>query len=605
MPLARLASRWFFVAIAAIAATAWTAPARAEGKWLEWHETSSDLRLIVAEDGTAQVERQVRVRVVAGPIRSLDVGTIDKGVVPAPTVELLTDAGDALGAHVEVGQQTVAVAVVGGAGNAVDPNANEEPMRVVVDQPEKGLKRGAYRAILRYGVDLVGTHRLTRDQSLFRLAWKASPSPEGHDASRAVFELPAAPTEPRVADPTSTTVSALERVPTMDRITLTRAHVGKSEAVSWEIRLDPRALPKATSPELRPPPPPAPKPENERSPFRVAVFAAAAAYAMLVALVARRRELARHVRNAHVVPLVAAPGFVRLYVAPVLAGAGVILVAFEHALAAGALAATAMALLVERSLRTRPRVRGPGAWRRLAAAPQEAERDLDQASLRGARIVLGTYVALATALYVVGRDAFGGLSLAVPLFALVPFPALLVDAFGARSFDAEARRVLVDVACALGVGAHVRMQLVARVPDGVDAPDEVRLEVAPLEPLPGLVAIEVACVAYRHLTGTAVFPEVLVRVTDGSHAHAKILAEQGASVLVPGRKPGERVLLVVPDGRKISAAASCVTRLAERLTDHRKEAVSGEARPKPKVERRVPPDQRLPLREKTTIVCAP
>jgi hypothetical protein len=243
-------------------------------------------------------------------------------------------------------------------------------------------------------------------------------------------------------------------------------------------------------------------------------------------------------------------------------------------------------------------VRGPGAWKRVADAPSQKDAD----PVRGARVILVAYLALVLALYLVARNAFGGLALAVPLFALVPFPALLVDAFGARSFEAEARRVLVDVACALGVGAHVRMQLVARVPDGVDAPDEVRLEVSPLDPLPGLVAIEVACVAYRHLTGTAVFPEVLVRVTDGSHAHAKILSEEGARALVPGRKPGERVLLVVPDGRKVSAAASCVARLAARLTDQRREAKPNAAVAK---ERRIPLDQRLPLRDKTTIVCAP
>jgi hypothetical protein len=595
-------SRWLLVGLAALCATAVDPnDARAEGKWLEWHESSSDMRLVVAEDGTAQVERQVKVRVVAGPIRSLDVGTIDRGVVPAPTVELLTDAGDALAAHVEVGQQNAVVAIVGGAGAQPDPNAaaTEEPMRVVVDQPEKGLKRGVYRAIMRWSVDLVGTHRLTRDQSLFRLTWKTPPSPEGHDAVRCIFELPAAPTEPRVADTTSTIVTSLERVPTMDRITLTRAHVGKSEAVSWEIRLDPRALPKATSPELRPPPPPPTKHENERSPFRLAIVGVGLAYAFLVALVARRRELARSGKGAHVVPLAPAPAFARLYASPVLAGAGVVLVAFEHALIAGAFALVAMTLLVERTLKTRPRVRGPGAWKRIANAPSREDSD----PVRGARIVLLAYVALAFALYLVARNAFGGLALAVPLFAIVPFPALLVDAFGARSFEAEARRVLVDVACALGRDSeHIRMQLVARVPEGIDAPDEVRLEVSPIEPLPGLVAIEVACVAYRHLTGTAVFPEVLVRVTDGSHAHAKILSEEGARALVPGRKPGERVLLVVPDGRKVSAAASCVSRLAARLTDKRREAKPSVAVTK---ERRIPLDQRLPLREKTTIVCAP
>jgi hypothetical protein len=534
-------------------------PARAEGKWLEWHETASDVKVTVAEDGVAQIERAVKVRVVAGPIRSLDLGMIDRGIVPAPTVDLTTESGDSLGAHVEVGvtattPKPLDIPPV----DAKPTDVPEEPMRVVVDQPEKGLRRGSYRITMHYSVDLVATHRLTRDKSLFKMAWRTPPSAEGHDASRVIFELPAAPTEPHLADLASTMVSNLERLPTVDRLTLTRAHIGKSEVVVWEIRVDPRALPKATSPELRPPPPPAVKPNEDRSPVKLALFAVAAAWALFVGVLANRRE---RTCGAHTKPLVPAPAFVRLYVAPLFVLGGSLLACFEQPAAGTCLFALSMLLLSERTVREVLRARGPGKWVSLTRAPRDRATPV-----RAARVFLGFYVAFVAFGYAVADRLTGGLALAVPLAALVPMPMLLSAAFRADSFDVQAEELLAKVAARVpAFGLHP--SLTGRIPDGTEEPDELRLAIEPLTPMPGLLGIEVAVARYSHLTGVAALPEVWVRVMEGTHAHAKL--QQRSAAFLPSRRPGERVQRLVPDGLSIDSTVRLLSSLTTHLQDQR------------------------------------
>ncbi len=554
-------SRPFVVAIVlSIGALLAPASARAEGKWLEWHETSSDMKLTVAEDGTAQVERLVKVRVVAGPIRSLDLGTIDRGIVPAPTMDLTTEAGDSLGGHVEVGQ-TIATQKGVDFAPAMDAKATdlpEEPMRVVVDQPEKGLRRGSYRVTIRYAIDLVGTHRLSRDKSLFRLAFKSSPTPEGHDASRFVFELPAAPTEPHLAELGSTVVTNLERLPTIDRLTLTRAHIGKSEAVTWEIKVDPRALPKATSPELRPPPPPPVKGGEDRSPVKLALFAAAAACALFVGVLANRRE---RTCGEHTRPLIPVPAFVRLYVAPLFVLGGALLACFEQPAAGTCLFALATLLLSERTVRTASKARGPGKWVTLPYGPQSRAR-----SVRGSRMLLGVYLAVVALGYAAAERVAGGLALTVPLTALVPMPMLLSAAFRADPFDVQAEELLARVAARIPAYG-LTPSLSGRIPEGRDTPDELRLGVEPTEPMPGLLAIEVAIAKYPHLTGVSALPEVWVRVMEGTHAHAKL--QQRNAAFLPGRRPGERVQRLVPDGLSLDSTVRLLSSLTTHLKDHR------------------------------------
>jgi hypothetical protein len=566
-------------------------PARAEGKWLEWHESSSDLKVSVAEDGTAQIERQVKVRVVAGPIRSLELGTIDRGIVPAPTVDLATESGDSLGAHVEVGA-TSATPKAPELAPLAEPKPSdvpEEPLRVVVDQPDKGLRRGSYRVTLRYGVDLVATHRLTRDKSLFRLAFKNPISPEGHDASRCIFELPAAPTEPHLADLGSTMVAALERLPTVDRLSLTRAHIGKGEAVTWEIKVDPRALPKATSPELRPPPPPPGKGGEEKSPVKVAMFAVAAVCALFVGILARRREDACGV---HTLPIVPAPAFVRLYVAPLFVLGGAMLACFEQPAAGTLLFALATVLLSERTARTRSRARGPGKWVTLGREPR-----MSPSRIRGARLTLGVYAAVVALGYAVAERVLGGLALVVPLTALVPLPMLLLAAFRADSFQVQAEELLCMIAKrtpSLGL----EPSLTGRIPEGTAEPDELRLSVEPSEPLPGLLSIEVAIAEYAHLTGTAALPEVWVRVMEGTHAHAKL--QQRSAAFLPGRRQGERVQRLVPDGLSVDSTVRLLSSLTTHLHDQRHAAIR--VKDDRRTERRAPPS---PVADKAMPVLQP
>jgi len=107
---------------------------------------------------------------------------------------------------------------------------------------------------VKYRLDLVALKLLVRDGAMWRLSWVAPPSPEGHDGARVVFEMPAAPTEPRLASPeqAATTLATLRREPDKDELELVRAHVPRGEAVTWSARVDPKAFPRVVSPELRP-----------------------------------------------------------------------------------------------------------------------------------------------------------------------------------------------------------------------------------------------------------------------------------------------------------------------------------------------------------------
>src|SRR6202035_2950345 len=92
---------------------------------------------------------------------------------------------------------------------------------------------------------------------------------DGFDASKTVFELPAAPDAPVavLADTGAvddSVVASLRRDPGSDVLELVRPHVARGEAPVWTLRVDPRALPLVADATLRPPSEAKPPAEPDR-----------------------------------------------------------------------------------------------------------------------------------------------------------------------------------------------------------------------------------------------------------------------------------------------------------------------------------------------------
>ena len=536
--------------------------------WEEVHQTSDDVRVTVGADGVAVVQHHLRFRIVAGHFKTLDFTGVE------PTAELVTE--------------TTALAEKGGELPAhVTPNPKTPgAVKIAFDEP-KGIGRGVYVLDVSYRLDLVATKMLVRDGAMWRLAWTAPPSPEGHDGARVVFDLPSAPTEPRLASPeqAATTLATLRREPERDELELVRAHIPRGETVTWSARVDPKAFPRVTSPELRPPVTAmaAPSPVPNHVPLvLIACALAAIAGAFATALGMKQGFVARACASASVRARPLLP--LRWGLGPFVYGT-----AASGALAAllwgtpaygAALVVVAMVLAAHRSPAPITRPRGPGRWQPIAdsevlvarkrdAMPGDA---LDVGMRAGKLTALAVVVVLATTAFVL-RTRVAGAAIAIPLVsaALVPLfvtgtraqlprsPAELAALVLAPARDALAR--LVDL-------AHVDVRCLARFREGTTSYDEVRLSCAPADRIPGLRSIELA-LATLEPAAHAALPEVLVRFDDASEAASKIAQLAPGIRVVTGRGPDEKVLRLAPRAPTPAGAARLLARLASDLEGRR------------------------------------
>ncbi|MGH7435303.1 MAG: hypothetical protein ACRENE_06485, partial [Polyangiaceae bacterium] len=203
--------------------------------WQETHEAGDDLRVRVEADGTAAVRDLVKWRVVRGPVKQVDLVNVDPGATLEPDVTITAEDGRRTTGHLV--------------------RADDRTVRILVDQP-KSLMRGTFIFETRWKVDLVATHAVAFDGSSWRLTWSAPVASDGIDASRTVFDFPAAPEEPRpiLADTGAvddTAVATVQREEGRDALELVRPHVARGESASWTVRVDPRALSKIDDPALR------------------------------------------------------------------------------------------------------------------------------------------------------------------------------------------------------------------------------------------------------------------------------------------------------------------------------------------------------------------
>jgi hypothetical protein len=109
----------------------------------------------------------------------------------------------------------------------------------------------------------------------------------------------------------------------------------------------------------------------------------------------------------------------------------------------------------------------------------------------------------------------------------------------------------------------------ARVPLGATDPDELRLLALPRAALPGLLAIELGIAWERTPTAWAPRFEAMVRVHEGTDAQGRLALVAPFRRAFTGRRPEERVFVLLPRMPSIQAARALVVRLARELTDRR------------------------------------
>ncbi|HEY3820178.1 MAG TPA: hypothetical protein VGL81_23600 [Polyangiaceae bacterium] len=546
-----LARRALAVAVAAVALLA---AGRAHA-WQEAHQTGDDVVVRVDPAGTAEIQHAIRWHVVRGPLKSIDVVHVDPAVTLEPDVPILTEDGRSLLAHAS--------------------RRDDRTVRITIDEP-RALMRGNFTFDLRGRVDLVSSHALARDGATWRLVWSSPVANDGFDAAHTVFDLPAAPDPPQpiLADTGAVddgAVSALRREPGRDRLELVRPHVSRGESPVWTVRVDPRALPDVSDPRLRPPAEAAVAPEPDRvreASMAVGLAALALLFGLCVGRKARVFAAACTARGATSRALLPIPDAARAALAGIALSGGVALELSARATAGAACIAVATLAAALRAPSFRPAARGPGRW--LAFRPEEAFAP-GPSTWTGDALAAVLALAGVVAVAVLGRrfDAEAPWLVALDASVLVPLfvtgrPSQLPPD-GART----AAPWLARVHAALRAVPQLRVRPWARVPLEGTSPDELRLLVLPRAALPGLLGIELGLAWSCSPVGWSSTPEVLTRVVEGSPAAARLAQELPAMRLVPGRRPDERVVRLLPRAPTRAAAAALARTLSETFTDRR------------------------------------
>jgi hypothetical protein len=531
--------------------------ARGAQAWQESHQTGDDVRVHVDAAGAAQVEHKVRWHVVRGPLKFVDLLSVDPGAELEPDVTILAESGKTFTAHAS--------------------RKDEHSVRIAIDEPRQ-LMRGTFVFDVRWHLDLVAARALTRDGATWRLSWSSPVATDGFDAAKTVFELPAAPDAPVaiVADTGAVddaAVSSLQRDPGADVLELVRPHVARGEAPVWTLRVDPRALPLVVDPVLRPPSEAKAPPEPDRV-HETVVAAGLGMLALIFGVLVLRNArtfaaaaTSRGVKSRALLPLPDGP---RALVAGVALATAAWLEMTGRATAGAGCVAVATLAAALRAPEGRLVARGPGRW--LVLAPEEAFQTSPGVTV--AEVLTGaiTLAVVVLAGAVAQRfDAEGPWLVAIDAVALLPLaltgrPSQLPPD-GARS----AARWLGRLHGLLTRVASLRASPWARVPADGMRPDELRLLVLPRAAMPGLVGVEIGLAWSQTPVGWASTPEVLARFLEGSAAAARLTRELPGARTVPGRRPDERVVRMLPRRPSRRHAAALVQALTEAFTDRRTE----------------------------------
>ncbi len=499
-----------------------------------------------------RVEHRITLKIAGGPLRSLDLRGVDRDAVP--------EADGYIVPAREAAQSSLASAVpialeLMPPGNK--PEADGSPALSTLKirfQNEKGIGRGVYVILLRYGTNLAS--RISADGAMAKLQWKGPVWPDGLASVRATFELPAAPTEPRADDANARALvpgdprdlgvegrplilSTLRRGLKTDALELLRPYVPKGEAPVWTLHADLRAFTLTT---------PAPRRAEVktgaaallaepamRTLWIVGAIGLFLIYTVLVAL--KSAEVARDAEAAgsRPQPLVPIPAFLRALLAGVALVAGLWVELFARKATIGALLILAASLLAAHRpppWKRGARLRGPGRWLPVAEAlafkdPPRPSGGYLVASTRPGKVVLAL-VLLALGAGVVALHEISPYQAALVAFDVTAL--LAVFGTGLRSGlppdpGKAPARFLRDVARRLRKSLpreELRIVGKIRVPEGASEPDELRLVIAPKASIQGFSAIEIGVVYLPGMGGPIGLPEALLRFGEGSPCEAAI-----------------------------------------------------------------------------------
>jgi hypothetical protein len=448
---------------------------------------------------------------------------------------------------------------------------------------ERGLRTGTYLFVVRYRTGLL-KQKLARRERTVELSWTGPRLDSGVDGVRTIFRLPAAEVAPRVPsvaegepDPGfGVLVSAIRRAAEHDEIELVRSHVARGEPVLWRVEASAGAFAPSAAAATRADAPAVDpvvvKPAPARAPrWLFWAFAAALLVAALVSAKARLFARAAGLAGATPRALVPLPLYLRAPLAGLAIGGALFAGADrEDPTLTGLLVLVALPLAALAAPRRARAPRSPGRWLPLrgedAFAPRKAALPgawLDSGTLRGFGVLLAALLALAAiALLELRHSPYRALlvvlagSVIIPIFFTGRASDLLGDrvAFSQRFIERLERR--------LRGRSELKAVPWGRVPDGSDAPDELRLLVQPRSAIDGLVALEVALEPRAGLGGAVAAPFVIVRAKEDSRAQRAL---PHGVIWTRGRKPDERVAILSPKLPTLGLTLGLIERLAALL----------------------------------------
>ncbi|HYP91202.1 MAG TPA: hypothetical protein VEQ59_23715, partial [Polyangiaceae bacterium] len=480
---------------------------------------------------------------------------------------------------------------------------------------ERGLRTGSYVFRFSYRTQLLKRELIRRVGSHVELRWVGPRFEDGLDSARVTFRIPEASAAPMLPSPGSSGgtineldelggvfVGNLRRTPGKDELEIVRPHVARGEPALWRVWVAdsvfesfasapaPRATSMLTSRELGDSP-------RERLAWLGGALAAGLAFGLLLFRKWRGFQAAARQRNAEARALIALPPGLRAALGGVLAALAVIAGGrWDEPTLVGALLLGAMACATLYAKTGRALPRGPGQWLPFSEADafRRAELRLPGAYLDGGTWQ-GSLVFCALFAAVLGLHFWERQHSPYRAVELLLGAALLLPVFftgRARELPVVAgtdpKRALERVLRGLRRRGQRAVPL-ARLPLGLDTPDELRLLVQPRGALSGLMAVEVGADHALGLGGVVTEPYVLLRVREGSPCAAALTAP---IVFQRGRKPDERVAVLRPKLPTVTETLALLSDLCDLLTQPAPAAPSSSAR----ISRGKPASARKPAR---------
>lgn len=548
--------------------------------WVETEVRSHLATVDVDRAGRAVVSEDLTLAVRGGPLPGFELGGVDLDAETLPNATVSSVPGS----KAQLAETPLLL-----------DKRDDGTLRIEIDR-DKGLRTGVYLFHFQYRTDLLKRDLIRREGNEVEVRWVGPRFTEGIDSARVLFRLPAGPTPPALPDGSVSAgrvddgdalggvfIGNLHRLADKDELDIVRPHVSRGEPVLWRVRVSAKAFDAFANPVV------APRAERSSNARSLALGAVAQprqrlswwlgaallalAYAFVVASKWRYFSdlcLARGARPRALVPLPVGPRAAAS--GALLAAAFVSAAWFDQSTLGAVLLVLGMALACQFAAQAKVVLRGPGQW--LPLSDSEAfqrvtavhrGRFLDAGTWQGS-VVFGSACALVAggAWYLFARAPYQALLL------LLGSPSLLPIFFTGRAGQLPAdlatrpRRLLATLLKRLRQVAGIKVVPWARIPEGSQNPDELRLLIQVPGAVRGLIGLELGVEYLSGVAGSAAAPFVLVRAREGSRAVSALPLELSWT---RGRKADERAAILRP---RLPTPAHCeqlLLELAARLRD--------------------------------------